>query len=360
MIRQRLKSLFLGFLIYFSFMACTSEEREKKVEVARPHTPIVANPEKTGELKDPTIDREKQSDQPFDSDNLGDVDDLTDRQDSCVTLPVPFPEAISQNQFTAWNPGLLQSGLDLKISTAFKEAFFSPSDHDDCGLNPVEQMMKEWNKLSHYTFFQIPSGEIENKEFRKDAFDYLNDDTMGIYLLNDWYSGEEYENVLAVTVTSYHKLNNKLRSGDIIFNGTKLFTLNLTSSKDQYDFFTVLLHELGHFLGLRHSDKRAYSVMNPLLSWKDRRRVPTQLDQANLNGLYPIEEANSSEISGTLGLSSPPSPKTPLDSDWVEEERDGLVYRKIYLRDDGRCFHYEKGKLLGEHQLFEKSLILKN
>ena len=281
--------------------------------------------------------------------------------DPCAASTDPFPQAAPQNSYTSWDPNVFRDGLDLKTSTALIAAYFSSSDNDLCGLDPAEQMMKAWNDASTYNFFRTPSGEVDNLEVTgdgtDDVFGYLADNTMGIYLLGDWYSHPDYDSTLAVTVTARSRSTQKLVTGDIIFNGTRSFTLSSSLILFYYDFYTVLLHELGHFLGLGHTSQSDDSVMVPSVSYSDRIRSPRSLDVSTLNIFYPVVAPSSSPVkSSSLNSSSDQKENLPFidDEDWVEKEgEDGLVYRRIHLRDDGTCAHYAKGgRLIWEHTLF--------
>ena len=70
---------------------------------------------------------------------------------------------------------------------------------------------------------------------------------------DDWNSA--YDNAsLAITTCSYYQHNGQILDCDIEVNDKKfLFGTNYESFK--YDLQSVITHELGHFLGLDHSDK---------------------------------------------------------------------------------------------------------
>ena len=246
-----------------------------------------------------------------------------------------------------WSTPLIEEGLDLRIGSKFKELPFLRSyvkmkkdfernfGVNDCQLSIVELGMRHWNDRSGYSYFQLPAKETESKQF-KNPMDYTNDDITGIYYVSKWFPGERYKKVVAITARKYDAYTKKLITSDILFNGTLKFTMGSLAMPHTYDFYTVLLHELGHFLGLTHVDRGEDSVMLPNVYPGYRSREVSDLDVANLN--YP---------------SQPP----PLFDDTVRRKKKKgrkvkSIVKMVYLKDDGKCSHYENGVLVQKHQLF--------
>lgn len=73
------------------------------------------------------------------------------------------------------------------------------------------------------------------------------------------------EGVLAVTLVSYDG-NGIARHGALVFNSRIPYALyNGPVRADSFDFGRVVLHELGHFLGLNH-ENRLPAIMQPRIS----------------------------------------------------------------------------------------------
>ena len=99
----------------------------------------------------------------------------------------------------------------------------------------------------------------------------------------------------------------------------------------------IILHELGHFIGLPHSYVSASSIMRPTLaSYQTFRQVYTS-DVNALSALYGSQALTAG--SARLGAMS--------DGPSSEGE---MVRGRIELRTDGRCLHFQNGVLKNEHR----------
>jgi Matrixin/Putative peptidoglycan binding domain len=75
-------------------------------------------------------------------------------------------------------------------------------------------------------------------------------------------------------------------SGDISFNTNVRWSLDPKPHTLTLDFYSNVLHELGHALGLDHSSDRT-AVMFPSLIYGERKRQLTADDLAGIRKLYP-------------------------------------------------------------------------
>ena len=90
--------------------------------------------------------------------------------------------------------------------------------------------------------------------------------------------------------------HDRIFEGDIVLGKRARFSSVAVTPQDSYDLRSNILHELGHVLGLDHTDKEP-AVMLPTLSLGLQRRTPTQDDIDGLRALY--------------GDGSPPTTPTP-------------------------------------------------
>ena len=96
------------------------------------------------------------------------------------------------------------------------------------------------------------------------------------------------QSVLAVTlIVEDSTLGKRVADSDIIFNPTMPF--HVDPSDGQVDFETVLLHELGHALGLDHNDNCTSepTVMESVVGLNDRKRALFAEEQEGVRFLYP-------------------------------------------------------------------------
>ena len=176
-------------------------------------------------------------------------------------------DVTSSSREAKWSTGVLSSGIDIKISSDFNP-LFDVADNDGSGHNLFIQMMKQWNSSTNlYTFSSYYDSE------------------MGIYKSTNWFSNVSNQ---ALAVTQFYGIRRNVGSAteyielthaDIILN-YRDYTFSMdSSSNSNYDLPSVLLHELGHFIGLSHqSDFLVSSVMQPYLSIFDVNRSITIKD----------------------------------------------------------------------------------
>lgn len=99
---------------------------------------------------------------------------------------------------------------------------------------------------------------------------------------------------LAVTLISQDaSLQKGVKDSDIFFNPAIPFGVNPTSG--EIDFETVLLHELGHSLGLDHNDNCVVgrTVMESVVDLQELRRDLSSSEQEGVRFLYPSGDSAS-------------------------------------------------------------------
>lgn len=213
------------------------------------------------------------------------------------------------------------------------------------GLNPLEQMARAWNtpvagtRSLITTPFPVSAitGYASTSSFR--------DSEIGIYKSHTWFTNVS-TSALAITqfygvVTSSAGLGDyiQLTHADIIMNyrdyGSR-FTMPSNPTYD-YDVPTIILHELGHLLGLCH-ESATDSVMAPY--YLTEQRSLKAYDTDLIQDLYV-----AGTISNLSAMANAPSLRS-ADLPAAGTEVSGIVE----LRADGECIHSINGKEILRHK----------
>lgn len=236
----------------------------------------------------------------------------------------------------------LSSPLNLKISSEFNSDF---SNADlVAGLNPLEQMAKAWNDSVSpgMTLFQLPFGVTNTTG--SSSLTNFRDGELGVYKSYDWFSNVS-SNALAITqfygiVRASGSLGTyiDLTHADIIIN-YRDFGSDFTMTGNpmiSYDLPTIVLHEMGHFLGLCHELVSYDSVMAPY--YFSTQRTLKALDVNRIKALYlNNQNDNITSFKNSNKSNAIPNP--------VGTEVKGIVE----LSADGHCRHFINDKLVYEH-----------
>ncbi len=199
-----------------------------------------------------------------------------------------------------WDSTVFETG---GISLALSDELFARFLRGRRGHRPnlFEEMMLAWNDeaaVEGWTLFQIPAPVVSNREYA-DWRDYVNDDEMGVYIHNQWFPDLD-PNILAITIFG-QVTHNAFHAGmawgqithvDIVINGryAKL-KARPTFFGQAHDLRTVILHELGHVLGLPDIGRGdPNSVMFGRPNQKDYKWTPTRQDATALKEHYQVIE----------------------------------------------------------------------
>ena len=227
-----------------------------------------------------------------------------------------------------WTSGI-NSGLTVAVSEDFADS------------TKVDEMMTVWNESTNtYTFFATPTTTTTNKNYTE--LSNYNDGEMGIYKISSWFSGISN---FALAITQFFGVRRnvgtadeylELIHADIMFNYENYGT---AFDNGTYDFQSVALHELGHFIGFQHwtSDP---SVMYPSLSPNTIKRSLYTYDVNKVYSNYSVSSQHAQE-SQVLGFAS--VDRKPAASEG------NVINGIIELRANGECLHYIDGRLIKKH-----------
>lgn len=195
------------------------------------------------------------------------------------------------NSYSRWPSSAFP--LELSISSDFS------MDEADAIANMAAQWSQATdNKKEFFTTTQ------STQEKGTENLNQYNDKTMGIYKITNWPK-DLPKSALAITQIFGHKVNVgtaneyiKIDHADILVNfDTFEFS---TDYGYGYDFQTVVLHEMGHFLGLYHDNSSAEeSVMYPSISRFRDNRQPKYRDIDNITSLYSVQNTMQSKTTFT-------------------------------------------------------------
>lgn len=277
---------------------------------------------------------------------------------SCVQEPDngPSPKSVTRKWSLVDLPLKVRVHSDFESISAIDGASGDlPVASEDGGEYPeydlFEEMQVAWNNADqNRDYFVIDHNEPAQYSPYQTLDEYYDDET-GIYLSNTWFPSIGY-GVLAIT--SYFVEVKKdyllMKHGDIIVNLRDYYYSydKTNTSSTFYDLPTVILHELGHLIGLYHADTVISSVMFPQLGGGEQKRELGYYDSQVITGLY----ANTQALSSAQAFSAASSDGTKTATDEETSEKPKIMHGYIELRDDGNCNHYLDGKLIEKHKAF--------
>lgn len=251
---------------------------------------------------------------------------------------------------------LSNTGLNIYVSQDIIDDF-NPVDYED-DKNPIQQALQEWNtSISSKTLFNIDSASDENAISSDQKIDLLEykDNIFAIYKHDYWFD-DISPSALAITQFFGKRVNSgtaseylELIHADIIVN-YKNFEFEVgPTSFETYDLNSVILHELGHFLGLNHSSYHEDSVMVPYLDVNTEKRELFDYDDQSIQDLYgksagALSSSNASSF--TLGrLKS----KEVIEESSTSNDDEEIISGIIELQASGECVHYINGHEVSRH-----------
>lgn len=217
-------------------------------------------------------------------------------------------------------------------------------------INLINRAISNWeSSLNNTDLINITHYPNTTAPTKNTANDY-RDNEMGIYFIQNWSEKELPSSALAVTQIYGVQTTSTtvvMTHADILINNSGLFTFNSRLSNPDssfllarsYDFETVILHELGHFLGLKHQGTSTNdSVMYPSIGTGEYNTTPTGLDNSTLNSIYSNSSTNSTTSPIMAYLSSALSSfTTSTDDDFFTEEDEGFEQKDVYVQIELRA-----------------------
>ncbi len=170
----------------------------------------------------------------------------------------------SRNQRVSWD----QFPIQLYVHKDVPESYYSA----------ISQAMDRWMQATQIHMFELVGVyEGSGQEPKKDNINV-------IYSMNSWESGrsrEQARTVIYWTGATLHEADIQLNASDHEFDVD-----GGTVSPHKVDLISLMVHELGHVLGLKHTDDTP-SVMNSYLDSGTDRRDPKVVDIGSLRCEYP-------------------------------------------------------------------------
>ncbi len=231
---------------------------------------------------------------------------------------------------------------NVKISTAFTD----PGE-----TAKITEMATAWDSAmnNQVQFFNFIIGTESEKTNSISGPNQLRDNVFGIYKAANW-PYPEYPDALAITQIFAIRYNSgssneyvAIQEADIIMNDENF---DFDTGGFDYDFRTVLLHEMGHFLGLQHKPRdynRNNTVMYPSIYSYETKRIPQTIDKQDLSEKYNIVLPLTA---GGSAITSDPVSYTKKPGDAGE-----VVKVILELRANGDCIHRMDGVETERHHI---------
>lgn len=204
----------------------------------------------------------------------------------------------------AWNPSNFPTGGRIQLSLSEDMADVVLGSTGDLG-DETWQVANLWDEsVAGINFFQsqiniVPNLDYENLE---SYWDPAGQTQIGIYNSEYWFNDVPSQ---AVAITQFYAVADsingrsyyRLLHADIIFNSRNHDFSMSTNDSQRYHFPTVLLHELGHLLGLEHNlNFSSGSIMIPSFHRNYVQAQLSDVDENNLVNKYKIFNGRSSGL----------------------------------------------------------------
>lgn len=211
-----------------------------------------------------------------------------------------------------------------------KTIYLTPSLESD-QVDHIYAMASKWNTPVNTALLNTALSSEISVNFQEDfnSIESISTDGHnGVYLVDDTLWPKDSDHALGVTILMGRVNDSRqyiIEEADIIIR------------KTDYDFKTVVIHELGHLMGLQHRPETS-SVMFGSIKKTDKKHTPTSLDLADLTKLYNLKTSG--------GGVTPQSPSRPVAAGKGQLQR--VI---IELSADMKCRHLMNGIEVYSHQV---------
>lgn len=163
---------------------------------------------------------------------------------------------------------------------------FPDMTSDPLRRQAILDAVQKWNDALGFTIFTTQEGATPMQYAEDELFESLSDSTMNIWFqTSNWF--EDKESALAIATTG--SIGDEIVDADILFNNFGFdWYPDSPLAIGIFDFESVLIHELGHFIGIPHISlvDDPYSVMNPTISSNLEKRLLSLFDLQTVRYKY--------------------------------------------------------------------------
>jgi len=263
---------------------------------------------------------------------------------ACNSDDLPSPNSITPSGSDSQNTS---TGTEVPAkwpSSSFPLVIGISEDFTDGERSDFEAMGDKWEAAGNFEadFFEYKAASVSNRDLQS-IEDYY-DDEMGIYKNSKWYANGG-ERALAITQFFFLFVDRggpnehfELTHSDIILN-VHHYSFSSDGTGGTYDLPSIILHEMGHFLGLYHVENYSVSsVMHPYISQGNQKREPYDHDEEIISRKYNINQGIYSLL-GQSELKPEEAPQSPSE----------MVRGVLELLPEGKCNHYINGVKVFSH-----------
>ncbi len=232
----------------------------------------------------------------------------------------------------------------------FPKTLVISQDFSNAEETEIRRAASDWSADTGHgaNFFTVPGANVADLSGTANLDD-LMDGEYGIYKATSWHP-DLPATALAVTQIFGVRKNRgdddeyvKIVEADVLVNWTYDFA---PTDPTGYDLYSVVLHELGHFLGLYHVyDYTQDSVMFPTIGFSTVYTEAGAHDILKLRSKYGLGmPASVYALQAALSL----APKEPVGTHAEANSKDGVRIR-MELLSNGTCVHKIDGTHVGSH-----------
>lgn len=211
---------------------------------------------------------------------------------SCLTVLLVLLMAAHAHAYTYYVSDLngvpvrwFKSPVEIKISIV-DPAEVSWDDLDGA----LRQSIQTWNEIDDCTLPLIVHGgttEVTVGEAPDDIDAFAENTVVPIHSPEVWSSKGYSSSLLAITSLTYDRLSGVLVDADIEINDwNNIFSAESTVIKGTNDLQNTLTHEMGHFMGMDHSDDHEATMFGQAPDDEEKKRSLHQDDIDGVCDLY--------------------------------------------------------------------------